>query len=49
MIWHLKKFRLRLWRLVRRHLLSVNELSMCSDLTIVEVKLLSELAKEIPK
>lgn len=46
MIWHLKKFRLRLWRLVRRHFLSVNELALCNDLTIVEAKMLFELAPQ---
>lgn len=45
MIMNFMIWRLRLWRRVRRHYLSMDELAMLNDLTLTEVMLITKAMK----
>ena len=49
MIMSLLIWRLRLWRRVRRHFLSMEEMSMLPDLTVMEVKIIAEAYEKAVK
>ncbi len=45
----LQIMRLRLWRLVRHHFLSVPEMTLLTDMTVKEIKMMMEVSKEAEK
>lgn len=45
MIMNFMILRLRLWRRIRRHYLSMDELSMLNDLTLTEIRMVAETMK----